>query len=49
MGKPIGKFDFLLVARLWIIKLIDWNAARSKAGKGEEGQRGHGPGYHGRL
>ena len=25
MGKPISKFDFLCVTRLWIIKLIDWN------------------------
>lgn len=33
MGKPIGKFDFLRVTHLWIIKLIDWNAARSKAGR----------------
>lgn len=33
MSKPISKFDFLRIAHLWIIKLIDWNAARSKAGK----------------
>jgi len=49
MSKPIGKFDFLRVAHLWIIKLIDWNAMRSKAGRSEEGQRDHGPGYQGRL
>jgi len=37
MSKPIGKFDFLRVAHLWIIKLIDWNAMRSKAGKERRG------------
>lgn len=37
MGKPIGKFDFLHVAYLWIIKLIDWNVAQSKAGKERRG------------
>lgn len=32
MGKPIGKFDFLRAARLWIIKLIDRKLSEGAGG-----------------